>query len=76
MDEEVLTVKEIEARYPNEWVLLDNPVVRKGPKLLRGTVVFHSPDRDQLDKRSIELRLKSSAVLFTGKSPAHMALNL
>ncbi len=38
--DEVLTVEEIEARYLDEWVLLADPEVRKGPKVIRGTVVF------------------------------------
>ncbi len=74
--DELLTIAEIEAKYPDEWVLLADPEVRKGPKVIRGTVVFHSPDRDQLDKRATELKLKSSAVRFTGKLPEHMAFNL
>ncbi len=65
---EVLTVEEVEARYPDEWVLLADPVERKGPTLIRGRVVFHSPDRDALHQCEMELRLKNSAVLFTGRN--------
>jgi hypothetical protein len=46
MAEPYMTMAEIEAKYPNEWVLIANPT-RRGRSLAPtgGVVVLHSPDR-------------------------------
>src|SRR5438876_961935 len=36
--DEILTVKEIEARYPSEWVLIEDPEVDEQLDVIRGTV--------------------------------------
>lgn len=39
-----LTMAEIEAKYPNEWVFLANPKVSKRREILGGVILLHSPD--------------------------------
>jgi hypothetical protein len=73
---EVLTTDEIHNRYRSEWVLLEDPVVTKDLHVLRGRVVFHSPDRDELDRKAIELKLRHSARLFTGTIDSDTAIVL
>jgi hypothetical protein len=63
---EVLTVEQIHGRYKSQWVLLRDPVHAKGPRLIKGEVVAHSKDRDEIGREAIRLKLKSSAFLFTG----------
>ncbi len=53
---EILTLDEIEARYAPDWVLIVEPVIEEGPRLLGGKVAFHSPDRDAVYRKAIELR--------------------
>jgi hypothetical protein len=38
--DEILSVDEIKARFPSEWVLLGDPQTADGPVLLGGKVVF------------------------------------
>src|SRR5437588_276401 len=64
---EMLTVDQIKSRYKSEWVLLKDPVLAKGPRLIKGEVVAHSKDRDEIDRVAMRLKLKSSAFLFTGQ---------
>jgi hypothetical protein len=45
MSEPYLTMAEIEAQYPNQWVLIANPKVTKYQEVLGGQVVLHCPDR-------------------------------
>jgi hypothetical protein len=63
---ETLTIEEIYARYDSEWVLVQDPEVNEHLEVVRGKVVWHSNDRDEVDRKAIELRLKSSATLYTG----------
>jgi hypothetical protein len=74
--EEVLPIEEIENRYPSEWVLLADPEVDEHLRVLRGRVVLHSKDRDEVDREAIRLRLKSSAFHYTGEIPEDMVFAL
>lgn len=56
---------EIKRAYPNEWVLLRDPLIRNND-LVDGEMMFHSPDGDLVADRAVELKLKSSALVFTG----------
>jgi hypothetical protein len=72
----VLTIKQIQLRFRSEWVLVADPEVNENMDMLRGKVVFHSKDRDEVDRKAIELRLKHSAFLYTGKMPENTEIIL
>ena len=73
---EVLTAEEIEVRFDSEWVLVGDPETDEHLKVLRGTVLWHSKDRDEMYRKAIELRPKRSAFLYTGKMPKGTAIVL
>ncbi|HEX4611323.1 MAG TPA: hypothetical protein VH092_24230 [Urbifossiella sp.] len=50
MSEPYQTMTEIEQRYPNEWVLIDQPKFHRA-EAVGGYVLFHSPDRAAFDHR-------------------------
>ena len=68
MNNEYLTMAEIETKYPNEWVLIDRPRTgRNLTDLLGGYVAIHSSNRiefDNLTKR--DEQVKDCAVLYVG----------
>ena len=45
MSEQYLTMTEIEAKYPNEWVLINNPKTTKYQQVLGGYVIYNGPDK-------------------------------
>lgn len=53
---EVLTLDEMKGLYAPDWVLIVEPVVEEGPRLLAGKVAFHSPDREEVYRKAIELQ--------------------
>jgi hypothetical protein len=67
---ESLTIKEIQATYPNEWVLLGNPELL-GATVLSGWVVFHSKDKREIAYSQINWRerFQSAITVFTGEMP-------
>jgi hypothetical protein len=73
---EVLTIEQIEARYAPEWVLIGDPQVDDEQRLLAGVVLFSSPDRDELYRKAMELKLDHIAVRYLGTWPADMAFVL
>jgi hypothetical protein len=74
--QEVLTLSEINDRFNGEWVLIADPQVNEAMELVRGAVVFHSKCRDEVYRRAIDLRLPSSATLYTGQIPENTAVAL
>ena len=52
--DDVLTFDEMKARYAPDWVLLGDPVLDEGQRILAGKVLFHSPDRDTVYDKVLE----------------------
>jgi hypothetical protein len=74
--DEIQTIDEIRARYPSEWVLIGEPQLDEGSRLQAGRVLFHSPSRDDVDRKAVELRLPHFAVRYLGTLPENTALVL
>ena len=49
-DPDVVTVAEIERRYPDEWVLVEIVRDHKHHERVAGRLLAHSADRDDLDE--------------------------
>jgi hypothetical protein len=78
MAEPYMTMAEIEAKYPNEWVLIDKPTTR-GNSLAPtgGCVVLHCADRAEFLRRFAEWndpQSKHIATWYTGQIPAEEIL--
>ena len=68
MGEPYLTMAEIEAKYPDEWVLLTDLRVGRSQQLLGGRVLAHDPDRDRMHDAVMQLPGRETiAVRFTGR---------
>ena len=65
----VFTTKELEARYSGEWVLLVNPVQNELMEPMRGELVFHSKDREEVYKEAHERKDAHTAIFYVGKLP-------
>jgi len=74
--DEVLTLKEIEVRYAPDWVLIAEPEVDDHLEVIRGKVVFHSPNSDEIYRKATELKLNRIAVRYLGEYPEHLVLGL
>lgn len=68
MNEPYLAMTEIEAKYPNQWVLIDQVKVGRCQQVLGGVVVAHTANRDELSRRMVELPGNGTIALrYTGK---------
>ncbi|MBM4166039.1 MAG: hypothetical protein FJ218_03860 [Ignavibacteria bacterium] len=72
----ILTSQEINEQFHSEWVLLENPETNEQLEILRGKLLFHSKDRDEVYRKSLEIKPRSSAILFTGEIPEGTAVIL
>jgi hypothetical protein len=73
---DVQTIEEIKAQFPSEWVLIGEPQTDEASRLLAGRVLFHSPNRDDVYRQAVELRLPYFAVRYLGTMPENTALVL
>lgn len=70
MSDEYLTMAEIEAKYPGQWVLLDRPKTDRFENVLGGRVLFGSEDKAAVYDRMKELPQPFDvAVWFVGAIP-------
>jgi hypothetical protein len=73
---DLMTIDEIVAKFPSEWVLIGEPQTDNHQRLLSGRVLFHSPDRDEVDQRLMELRPSRFAFRYLGSMPENLELLL
>ncbi len=74
--DEVLTMDEIKARYAPDWVLIADPETDDMQRVLRGRVVCHGPDDEELLRKATELKLDHIAVRFLGEWPEDVVVVL
>ncbi len=67
--EQEMTLAEIESQFDSEWVLLEEPETNEQLEVVKGRVLHHSKDREEVYRKAVKLRPKRSAILYTGKIP-------
>ena len=67
--DEVLTMEEIEARFPEEWILIDQPETDRYHRVLRGRVVCHGKDRDEVYRKALDLPIPRNIAFHCTKKP-------
>jgi hypothetical protein len=73
---EVLNIEEIKSHYDEEWALIGDPVADESLSVLRGIVLSHSKERDEVYRKARELKPAHSAILFFGHLPKDAAIVL
>jgi hypothetical protein len=76
MDEEFLTLAQIESRFVAEWVLVEDPQTSDALEVQGGKVRYQGKDRDEVYRKAVELRPGRFAVLYTGRLPKDAAVVL
>ena len=73
---ELMSLAEIEEQFESEWVLIADPVMNERHEIASGRVLWHSKDRDEVDRKLLETRPKLFATLYTGEIPHNAAVIL
>ena len=77
MTPDILSLKEIEKRNPDHWVVLDHVRTDAGPVLRGGRVIFATEDEDQLSKKLRELpKGIHYAIRYLGEPPPDVSFAL
>ena len=73
---QILTIDEMKQKYPSEWILICEPETDSSLEVVRGTVAFHSKDRDEVYRAISRIKPKKFATLYTGEIPEDAAVVL
>jgi hypothetical protein len=74
---QVMSRAEIEAQFPDEWVLVVNPETGPDQRIRSGVVAAHSKDRSEVHRMALETRARHIAIWFNGDPiPAGMKVLL
>ena len=72
---EILTAAEIRERYPREWVLIADTESDDLWNVIRGEVLAHSPERDEIDRALTKFQdIRSISIEYTGPIPDDYSL--
>ena len=72
----IMTVEEMRTQFESEWVLVENPQTNDALEVLKGKILHHSKDRDEVYRKAVALRPKRSAIVYTGEIPEDMEIAL
>ena len=64
----------LKRRYPKEWLLLTNVVADELTRPIKGKLVAHSKNRDEIYERLAHIRAKSVSIEYTGKVPKDLVV--
>ena len=64
----------LKRRYPKEWLLLTNVVADELTRPIKGKLVAHSKNRDDIYDRLAHIRAKSVSIEYTGKVPKDLVV--
>ena len=74
MAAKVEDIAKIKRRYPKEWLLLTNVVADELTRPIKGRLVAHSKNRDDIYDRLAHIRAKSVSIEYTGKVPKDLVV--
>jgi hypothetical protein len=72
----ILSLKEIFRLYPDKWVLIVNPELDEELSVIRGEVLAHATERDEIYSNLSLRNGKSVAIEYTGLIPDNLAVML
>lgn len=66
MMDKILSIAEIGSYFDSEWVLVEDPETDERLEVQRGKVLWHSKDREEVNRKLLELRPQRFALLYIG----------
>ena len=67
-------IARLKKRFPNEWLLLTHVMADDLTRPVKGKLVAHSKNRDDIYDRLARIRAKSVSIEYTGKIPKDLVV--
>lgn len=74
--EDIITFQQMKERYPDQWLLVACVEMDDQMNVVRGEVLAHSGDRDEIYRRLLDAKGKDMAIEYTGDIPEDLAVML
>ena len=74
MRNEILSMKEIEEKYKDKWVLIEYEELDESLNVKKGKVIAYSSCKDEIYARLSETKGKDVAIEYTGKLPEDLVV--
>lgn len=74
MTKHLQSLSTLKRRYPKEWLLLTNVVADELTRPIKGKLVAHSKNRDEIYARLGGVHGKSLCIEYTGKIPKDLVV--
>lgn len=71
-----MKMSEIKRRYHNEWLLIEVKKFNSNYNVIEGTVIVHSPFKNDIYSALLKYKGKRVAIEYVGKLPKEMAVLL
>jgi hypothetical protein len=63
----ILTLEQIRQQYPQQWVLIADPELDENLEVIRGEIVFTTPNKEELYQHLSLCKNRNSALEYTGE---------
>ena len=63
---DIVNIPETENKYEDEWLLFEVVESDELDQPFKGILLMHSKDREDINRKLLEIKCKSSYVTFTG----------
>ncbi len=73
---QVMSLSEANREFDAEWVLFTDAEVDDQFEVVKGMVLWHGPDRDEMHRKLIDLQPKNAPTHFTGRVPDDVVIIL
>jgi len=74
--DKIMSLEEIFSLYPDEWVLIVNPELDEELNVIRGEVLAHATEQDEIYSKLSLRNGKSVAIEYTGSIHDNIAVML
>ena len=68
-----MTFEEMQQQFPQEWILIEFTELDEELKVVEGQVIAHSPSKEKIYKKLVEVESEKIAIEFTGDMPEEPA---
>ena len=65
--EDLVNIKEYEKLYPDEWLLFEVIEVDEMNRPIKGRLLAHSKDRDEVHKVAMDVKCDHDYITYTGE---------
>ncbi len=73
---EILSFQEMQSQHAGEWLLIAYTELDDEMKVIRGEVLAHSPNRDEIYCALLSMKGKAVAIEYAGEIPEDTAVAL